>query len=765
MAYCAFPYRAIGWRLLTFGCPDQIQSASGAVFCRSALLMRFPSSVSSLLFLVALGWVATACESTEPPWSAPTPLCCHGIGQCLPGRFIPEEQRDFLGTDSCAGDLLCVPSDFVDDEAFVPLSCRSLLDAEGRCVPECLPDVLENADRMPRDACPEFHVCAPCFDPMTAASTGLCDFANDPGPTEDPKTFDFCCHDLGRCFPGDLVDEDYRDNLAADSCGEDMFCTPEAFTEDDFVLQDCRGVLGSEGRCVPDCLNDLGDQVELMPVDVCPEFHRCLPCYDLRDGESTGLCELGADPGPRHSARTFPACCDGAGYCTPSDMIPEEERDALGQDECADGYGLLCVPKEFTEDDYVPAVCESTLGAEGRCVPSCLPDLADQAELLPQDICDAGSVCAPCYDPISGDDTTLCDIGGGTGPTELPVIFADCCGGEGRCLPSESIPDDERDALGEDSCPDGKGLLCLPEFMLEDEVPLTCLSLLDAEGRCLPACLPDLVDQADLLTQDICQDGYLCAPCNDLDNGEDTGVCGLPGDPGPVRPPVLFERCCGGEGACLPSSVIPEETRDQISAGTCSSAPDLICLPDSFREDGYVPSSCVSMTEAEGRCLPECIDGMDNTQLPSEGCPERHRCAPCYDPLSGESLGTCEMPGDPGPTEEPVIFDDCCEAQGTTVGKCVPLRLVPEKNQEDVLVDSCTQSAHVCAPTAMMQDPDSGVIPCATGGLFGGGDPGGCVPGCYLSAFEALLSPRAGCPLGYNCAPCEQNNEPTGVCN
>ena len=42
-------------------------------------------------------------------------------------------------------------------------------------------------------------------------------------------------------------------------------------------------------------------------------------------------------------------------------------------------------------------------GAEGRCLSTCLPAIASEAELLPQSVCPTGTRCAPCYNPTAAD--------------------------------------------------------------------------------------------------------------------------------------------------------------------------------------------------------------------------------------------------------------------------------------------------------------------------------------------------------------------------
>jgi len=90
--------------------------------------------------------------------------------------------------------------------------------------------------------------------------------------------------------------------------------------------------------------------------------------------------------------------------------------------------------------DFDPAnpaqKCTASLGgfnAEGRCIPSCVPAIQAQASRLAQDDCtQAGTLCAPCYDPITGADTGACTQAG-----DAPVP----AGGREGCAPSPSSGD------------------------------------------------------------------------------------------------------------------------------------------------------------------------------------------------------------------------------------------------------------------------------------------------------------------------------------
>ena len=289
-------------------------------------------------------------------------------------------------------------------------------------------------------------------------------------------------------------------------------------------------------------------------------------------------------------------------------------------------------------------------------------------------------------------------------------------------------------------------------------------SILNAEGRCLPECLSLVADQKDILPADICPPKHLCAPCYDLFTGLSTGVCELPGDSGPTRPPVVFEACCDAAGVCLPGEMVPTDHRNLLGAGTCSNAADFFCVPNVLMEDEFSPKVCRSIADLEGRCLPECLPMIEarSSFLPSDVCEADFRCAPCYDPFDGHDTGACALPNDPGPLEAPVVFNKCCESSGIQIGTCMPSDSLPPNMTDQLISDSCTKPDYLCVPDNIISIPGATGFPSCTSSS---GETGGCVPACYLSWEEALVFPRADCGQGEHCVECVWAGQSTGVCS
>ncbi len=377
-----------------------------------------------------------------------------------------------------------------------------------------------------------------------------------PLPPTDPATLPACCELFGggaHCVPGDLVPADIAG--VTEDCEGGGECIPDPFIESGGIveLRDCTFHLNGEaGKCLSVCIPQVQDNLALLQQDVCDDDDYCVPCINPLDGLPTGVCELestcesdGGDGGPADpppapmcpyegppiiDPSTFPSCdtCGGA-HCVPNDLVPGEFADRLAQCDAAS----KCVPDEFivTAGNTIPDTCASVGGAEGRCLSRCLPEVIEQAALLPQSTCAATHACVPCVNPLDGLETGACGLSCDPGPTTAPVVFDNCCEGAGKCVPA-ALAGDDADQLGEDTCTPDQGLVCAPTAFIEgDYVAQACetgaISLLFGDefrpGACLPECIP-AVDNF-LIGQDGCLDGYKCAPCLDPLSGDPTGAC------------------------------------------------------------------------------------------------------------------------------------------------------------------------------------------------------------------------------------------------
>ncbi len=377
------------------------------------------------------------------------------------------------------------------------------------------------------------------------------------GAPRDPSTLVACCDaapDM-HCVDGPVGDKLERLFGGIGGCG-DGTCVADDFiaTGGVFTPQRCTSISGAEGACLSVCAPKVAEKAALLPQDVCEDSERCVPCISPLDNLPTGACNLAYTceegyldapdddpPGPTcpHQGppiidpQTLEPCqgC-GLGHCLGNDKIPADKLDMFA---ACDAY-QRCVPDAFiaAAGNYVPPTCASIAGVEGRCLSTCLPDVAAKAGSLPQDVCAAEHLCVPCYDPIDGSDTGACRLSCDPGPAGEPETLPACCGDIGSCVPAEIVPSDQLSSLPTGACEGEPDSVCVPHAFLEEPMNLVpCETVLLGNlfgeeykpGVCLPDCLP-AVDNV-MLNQDGCPAHFKCAPCIMPPYGESTGACDL----------------------------------------------------------------------------------------------------------------------------------------------------------------------------------------------------------------------------------------------
>ena len=531
------------------------------------------------------------------------------------------------------------------------------------------------------------------------------------------------------------------------------------------------------------------------------------------------------EPGPCPDFAAFSpmaTCCEGTGSCVPTDAISDE----LQAHVSACDVGGACVPNGVIESiqsdaGYWPRACTSLGGAAGACLSVCIPKVGEFADLLPQDLCGAGERCAPCIDPLTGEDSGACGSGLECVPPAAEVVapgpadgpsdghgacpdfssfgdMAECCEGSGSCVPADVLPPSLESQVS--ACDDGGA--CVPKAIIasiEDEGgfwPVSCDSIGGAAGVCLSTCIPKVGEFAALLPQDVCQAGERCAPCIDPLTGEDSGACGdgldcFPEEPvgapvsmgepdepgGPADEPEAAWSCenmpttsvvdpetfpsCGTAAHCLPAGLVTEE--EQQNLAPCDTG---FCVPDLMIASGgfFVPESCTSLGGAEGRCLNTVLPAVADLAgvLPVEGCEPYERCAPCCDPMLGGSSGVCEQGCDVGPAEvcdEQPSYSECCGG----MGHCIDPEVVPDDFEGSLAKCKGEDKGLLCVPDAM-HSADYAGMPCDGNSLLLGEYDGVCLPTC-LDIFLEISFDKGPCPVDHMCVPCEDPllGNPTGA--
>ena len=340
-------------------------------------------------------------------------------------------------------------------------------------------------------------------DATTSGGTGLPqpDCTGPLGAPRDPATLPSCCTDSvggAHCLPDDVIPSELRGFLAA--CPTGGSCVPDPFIETGGVYTpaSCTSLEGAPGVCLSACIPQVADYIKLLPQDVCADDERCAPCTNPLDNTDTGACQIlvlvrrrperrpgggggGGGPGPATCPHHGPPVIDpdhaaGVRARRPlpgRPLVPPAMADQLA---ACHGGGSKCVPDEFIAagGNYIPPTCQSVAGAEGRCLSTALPQVAAQAQLLPQSTCAADHLCAPCYDPLTGDDTGACRLSCDPGPAAGPSKLPTCCSGRGTCVPAAAAGD-KVGQLGQDSCPDptdgGDAPVCAPDVFLHAGLP------------------------------------------------------------------------------------------------------------------------------------------------------------------------------------------------------------------------------------------------------------------------------------------------------
>ena len=363
----------------------------------------------------------------------------------------------------------------------------------------------------------------------------------------------------------------------------------------------------------------------------------------------------------------IPCCAEyGNAHCV--DSVPADFVSLVA--ECPEGG--YCVPDDFILQGAAvqPETCASIGQAEGRWMSGCIPQVAENAGLLPKDDAHPGMFCVPCTNPLDGSDTGVCSIGttcdgepggggGGTpggggatcddpGPPIDPSLFAPCpnaCGG--RCVDTFLLPNPNDPAIQKlAECTPGSGQVCVPDDFIKTMglgVPKTC-SWYGLEGRCMSRCIPEIYEQAEqgFLVQADCDDDEACAPCFDPITDKSTGACDLTCDAGPdPAKPHDLPSCCGGIGTCVPEALAGDQA-DDLGKDSCPKDAGLLCAPnDLMPGSGYVPSPCtpqfnfvsVEPGHEYGVCLPDCLPALDSFFLSDNGqCGGGYACAPCWQP-------------------------------------------------------------------------------------------------------------------------------------
>ncbi|MGZ3450787.1 MAG: hypothetical protein ACXVEF_14390 [Polyangiales bacterium] len=373
------------------------------------------------------------------------------------------------------------------------------------------------------------------------------------GKPVEPASLPACCEaypNKAACYGMDKVPDELKSVVG--KCGDGSACIPNDFlrTGGVFTPKECKS-LGGPGVCLSRCIPMVEEKAAILPWDVCDEeSERCVPCISPLDHKPTGACEIkgackGEDAGPSADTgpvdtgppmcphegppvidpASLPSCQCGGAHCLPPSVVPTDLSSKLA--DCTTGAGK-CVPDDLIASggEFIPKTCHSIAGNEGRCLSSCLPDVAAQATMLPRDVCADTEKCVPCTNPLDGKDTGACKLSCDPGPTEPAKPLPKCCKDRGSCVPASAAGSAAKN-LTQDSCAD-KADVCAPDVFLHktwkriDCEASTILLGSAGPGVCMPECIDGM---SFLLQKGACPDGMKCAPCKDPLTKKSTGAC------------------------------------------------------------------------------------------------------------------------------------------------------------------------------------------------------------------------------------------------
>jgi len=375
--------------------------------------------------------------------------------------------------------------------------------------------------------------------------------------------------------------------------------------------------------------------------------------------------------------------------------------------------------------------------------------------------------------------------------------FPTCCDGSARTVPSLLIPPDFATLLLEKP---GDKTVCVPELYATqpEYTPMKCKSLFGLPGACVSKCVAQIGKAPIPMPIDICQGNELCAPCMDPRTRKESGACwmgDLACDPTlhgqsackdwePTLDLNQFQPCCQknkGKAHCASKDLVPGDLVAMLEPCDNGSGGG-VCVPDPLlaRGGGFTPKKCKSLGGREGRCTSVCVPAVskDVAMLPVDTCEQDERCAPCFDPRTGENSKACNVGiCDQGPSEPSRPFQNC-GVGGAATDWCVPASALPEAmrsnfDNKGCLDAPCQGVDELCVPKAIvLQYPNLNLPKCEVGGMavimgeqF---KDGRCASKCMKKvADNAWALSRSTCGQDEICTPCldpMNNGVPTGIC-
>lgn len=236
------------------------------------------------------------CPYTGPALIDATAFAACGDGaHCLPEAVAGPAAAQLK---KCTGGGVCAPDKSIAAAGqYLPKTCKSLANAEGRCINVVIPAVAAQKAQLPKDTCDANELCAPCFDPTNAKDTGVCRTVSCDAPKQTAVTFKPCCVSNGtsraKCVPSSIVPAAQQATLGDDdeTCLKDKeLCVPNEMLAPTYkggVACAAKAIQGNyTGVCMSDCLNFSFFQKLGTDQGNCVNEYTCVPC--TQGGKPTG---------------------------------------------------------------------------------------------------------------------------------------------------------------------------------------------------------------------------------------------------------------------------------------------------------------------------------------------------------------------------------------------------------------------------------------------------------------------------------------------
>lgn len=241
------------------------------------------------------GGAPLTCPYEGPPIVDPKtfPSCGDGA-RCVPENLVPAGSAGQL--KRCDGGLCAPEKSIAAGGQYLPKTCKSIANAEGRCLNVNIPAVEAQKASLPQDICDSNERCTPCFNPLDGSETGACKTVSCDAPKQPAVRFKECCKGKGtggKCVPKEMVPASQRDKLEdkdkACEKGAEL-CVPNENLDPSHNAPPCIAdnfFMGQyTGVCISDCI-DLNFLESLgTSRGNCNKGFTCVPCE--RNGKPTG---------------------------------------------------------------------------------------------------------------------------------------------------------------------------------------------------------------------------------------------------------------------------------------------------------------------------------------------------------------------------------------------------------------------------------------------------------------------------------------------